>query len=99
MLSTLATASAGPWPLRTPCAGEVASARWTDVATHRSRHVGAASARHSDRHAARLLLERPLPRRPRAHAGGAEPRGHAGHDRDDHLRPRLDEDDPPADRL
>src|SRR6476659_3178996 len=99
MLSKLATASAGPRPVWTPCGATGSPARSNDVDAHRTRRDCTAFTRHRDRFTARLFIEGPVPRRHRAVARRPQPRRHAGEHRLHHLPARVDEDDPAADLL
>src|SRR6266511_585199 len=99
MLSKLATRSAEPCPVWTPCGAPTPRAPSNDVDAHRTRRDCTASTRHRGRFAARFLLERPVPRRHRALARRFEPRRHAGEHQFHHLRARVDEDDPAADLI
>src|SRR5712691_8638984 len=97
MLSRLATRSAEPCPVWTLADRELRAHARTHVDASRTRRDCVAVARNRDRLAARLLIERAVPRRHRTHARRAQSRRHAGEHRLHHLRDGLDEDDPSAD--
>src|SRR5919198_6699991 len=99
MLSTLATHSARPCPVRTTCARTHAHAPSRHVAAHTSRSSGVTLTRPRVLHATPFVWQRPVPRRSRTHAWRPQPRRHAADHRNDDLQAGLDEDDPAADRL
>src|SRR5919201_604897 len=99
MLSNVATLSAGPWPFWTLAVSWTCAHRASNVGSHRTSWSCSAAARGSAVPAARLDIERAVPRGSRAYARRPQPGRHPGEHPDDDLQTGLDEDDPAADRL